>query len=295
MPSLRARLVNRYIRSTFKKISLPDIEPVTLRETVEARVLPFLPKGVGREEQVSPVRGEWLRPTTVEPGRTILYLHGGGYVFGSPRTHRPITYALAVAAKAPVFSLEYRLAPEHPCPAAIEDAIGAYRWLLQSGVPASEICVGGDSAGGGLALALLQALRDAGEATPTCAFLFSPWTDLAARGDSVDLNSESDAMFTADTIRRGGARYAGSLSLEDPRVSPLYGRFEGLPRMMVFASDNEVLRDDSVRAVEKARTAGVDVNFRLENGLCHVWPLFRALMPEGGKAIEETAAFIRKA
>ncbi|NWG92295.1 MAG: alpha/beta hydrolase fold domain-containing protein, partial [Parvularculaceae bacterium] len=231
MPSLRARLVNRYIRSTFKKISLPDVEPVELRKTVEARVLPFLPKGVGRETTDAPVKGEWHRPGRIEPGRTILYLHGGGYVFGSPRTHRPITYALALAAKAPVFSLEYRLAPEHPCPAAIEDALAAFRWLVQSGAPASEIGIGGDSAGGGLALAMLQALRDAGEATPGCAFLFSPWTDLAACGASIDQNAERDAMFTADTIRRGGARYAGALSNDDPRVSPLYGRFEGLPRM----------------------------------------------------------------
>ncbi|MFZ5617260.1 MAG: alpha/beta hydrolase [Pseudomonadota bacterium] len=293
MPSLRARLVNRYIRSTFRKIPLPDIDSAKLRETVESRVLPFLPKGIDREEITAPVRGEWLRPLKIEPGRTILYLHGGGYVFGSPRTHRPITYALAIAAKAPVFSAAYRLAPEHPCPAAIEDALAAWNWLVASGTRPEEIYVGGDSAGGGLTLALLQALCDKGAAMPGGAFLFSPWADLAARGGSIAENAESDAMFTADSIRRGGAKYAGALALDDPRVSPLYGRFDGLPRMLVFASKDELLRDDSVRVAEKARGAGVEIDLKIEDGLIHVWPLFKPLMPESGRTIKDVAEFIR--
>lgn len=294
MPSLRARLVNRYLRATFRKIPLPDVDPPKLRAMVEARVLPFLPKGVVREGVSSPVKGEWQRPDNAIPARTILYLHGGGYVFGSPRTHRPITYSLALTAKAPVFSLDYRMAPEHSCPAAIEDALAAWNWLLGLGTRPEEIFVGGDSAGGGLALAMMQALRDKGAALPGGAFLFSPWTDLAATGAALEENAESDAMFTADTIRRGGLRYAGSLPLNDPRVSPLYGRFDGLPRMIVFASDSEVLRDDSVRAVEKMRTARVDAEFRVEEGLPHVWPLFKPLMPESARTIEEAAAFIRR-
>lgn len=294
MPSLRARLVNRYIRSTFRKLPLPDIDSVKLREAVESRVLPFLPKGVAREEVETAVKGEWLRPSVIEPGRMLLYLHGGGYVFGSPRTHRPITYALALAANAPVFSAAYRLAPEHPCPAAIEDALAAWNWLIATGRRPEEIYVGGDSAGGGLTLALLQALRDKGAAMPGGAFLFSPWADLAARGGSIAENAESDAMFTADSIRRGGAKYAGALALDDPRVSPLYGRFEGLPRMIVFASNSELLRDDSVRIAEKARAAGVDVDLRVEDGLIHVWPLFKPLMPESGRTIADAAVFIRR-
>lgn len=293
MPSLRARLVNRYIRTTFRKIPLPDIDAAELRKAVESRVLPFLPKGVVREDLSAPVKGEWLRPREIEPGRTILYLHGGGYVFGSPRTHRPVTYALALAVKAPVFSADYRLAPEHPCPAAIEDALAAWDRLVASGVTPEEICVGGDSAGGGLTLALLQALRDRNARMPGGAFLFSPWADLASRGGSIAENAETDAMFTADSIRRGGARYAGSLALDDPRVSPLYGRFDGLPRMIIFASSTELLRDDSVRVAEKARAAGVDVRLKIEDGLVHVWPVFKPLMPESGRTINEVAAFIR--
>ncbi len=293
MPSLRARLVNRYVRSTFRRLAIPDIDAVALRAAVESKVLGFLPKGVAREEITVPVRGEWLTPGNKERGRAILYFHGGGYVFGSPRTHRPITYALALAARAPVFSAAYRLAPEYPCPAAIEDACAVWNWMLRSVGRLEEIFVGGDSAGGGLTIALLQSLRDKGDAMPGGAFLFSPWADLAARGSSVEENADRDAMFTADSVRRGGARYAGGLPLDDPRVSPLYGSFKGLPRLMIFASRDELLRDDSVRLAEKARAAGVSVDLRVEEGLIHVWPLFARLMPESGRTIADAAAFIR--
>lgn len=294
MPSLRARLVSRYLRSTFRKLPLPDMHAPDLRRFVESRALPFLPNGVEREEVESQVKGEWLRPDIFEPGRTILYLHGGGYVFGSPRLVRPVTFTLARAARAPIFALDYRLAPEHPCPAAIEDARAAYRWLRDLGIPAAEIFIGGDSAGGGLTLALLQSLRDEDAAPPGGAFLFSPWTDLAGVGASVMENAERDAVFTEDTIRRGGSRYAGALALNDPRVSPLYGSFNGLPPMIIFVSADELLRDDAVRAADKAKLAGVEVELRIEPGLVHAWPLFRPLMPESARTIREAAAFIRR-
>lgn len=294
MPSLRARLVNRYVRGKLKYLPLPDIDSVKLRAMMEARSFQLLPKSVVRENAAAPLRGEWQRPANAEPGRTILYLHGGGYVFGSPRLMAPISCRLAVAARAPAFSLDYRLAPEHRCPAAIEDAIAAFDWLVGEGAAPAEIYVGGDSAGGGLALAMMQALRERGSQLPGGAFLISPWTDLTASGASISENDERDAMFTADSIRRGGAKYAGALPLDDPRVSPLYGRFEGLPRLYVCASGAEVLRDDSIRTAEKAVKAGVSVELRIEDGLVHIWPLFAPLMPESGRTIGEIAAFIRK-
>jgi acetyl esterase/lipase len=292
MPSLQARLVNYYLRKTLKPLPLADIDGPELRRLIEARSLPFLPKGVKCEAVREPVRGEWVRPINVTPGPTILYLHGGGYVFGSPRMYRPITFGLAKAANAPVFALDYRLAPEHPCPAAIEDALAAWDWLVASGLAPSEIFVGGDSAGGGLTLSLLQALGENRRSMPGGAFLFSPWADLASRGASMVENDERDAMFMADSLIRGGARYAGELALDDPRVSPLYGRFDGLPRMVIFASSDEVLRDDSVRVAENAQKAGVSVDLVIEDGLVHVWPLFKPLMPESARTINETAAFI---
>lgn len=292
MPSLRARLVNRYIRSTFKPLTLPDLDAVTLRRRVERTVVPAWPKFVSIESVRTPVVGEWQRPASAQDGRAIYYLHGGGYVFGSPRTHRALTMRLAAAASAPLFSLDYRMAPEHPCPAAIDDAYAGWRFLVSSGFRPEMIFIGGDSAGGGLALALMQRLRALREPQPGGAFLYSPWTDLAARGAAIVENARSDAMFSEDTIRRGGAKYAGSLALDDPRVSPLYGEFDGLAPLRVFASRSEILRDDSTRLAEKARAAGVDVELTLEDGLVHVWPIFAPLMPESRRTIHETAAFI---
>ncbi|MEK7265932.1 MAG: alpha/beta hydrolase [Pseudomonadota bacterium] len=294
MPSLRARLVNRYVRGKLKYLPLPDIDSVKLRSMMEAGSIRLLPKSVARETISAPVRGEWQRPSNAAPGRTILYLHGGGYVFGSPRLMAPISCNLAAATRAPAFSLDYRLAPEHPCPAALDDALAAFDFLVSEGTPPHEIYVGGDSAGGGLALAMMQALKERGSDLPGGAFLLSPWTDLTASGASIRENDERDAMFTADSITRGGVKYAGTLPLDDPRVSPLYGRFEGLPRLYVCVSDAEVLRDDSIRMVEKARKAGVSVEFQIENGLVHIWPLFAPFMPESGRTIRKIAAFIRE-
>lgn len=293
MPSLRARLVNRYVRRKLKPLPLFDIEPVKLRMMMEQGTLRLLPKSVTITAVETPVRGEWQRPANAAPGRTILYFHGGGYVFGSPRLMQPISCRLAVAARAPVFSLDYRLAPEHRCPAAIDDALAAFDWLVADGVPPGEIYVGGDSAGGGLALAMLQAIRTRGSALPGGAFLISPWTDLAAGGASVSENAERDAMFSADSIRRGGAHYWGELAPDDPRVSPLYGRFDGLPRLYICASRDEILRDDSIRTAEKARAAGVAVDLHVEDGLVHIWPLFAPFVPESGRTIRQIAAFIR--
>jgi len=294
MPSLRARLINRYVRMKLKSLPLPDIDAKELRARTEAGALPLSPKSVSIEETISPIPGEWERPADVEPGRTILYFHGGGYYFGSPRLMRTISSRLAMLARAPAFSLDYRLGPENKCPAATEDALAAFDWLVSEGVKPEEIYVGGDSAGGGLALALMQALKDRGSALPGGAFLFSPWADLAARGASIDENDEKCAMFTADTVRRGGAHYAGDMPLDDPRASPLYGRFEGLPRLFICASTDEVLRDDAVRVAEKARAAGVQVELHIEKGLVHIWPIFAPIMPEGVRTLKAAAAFIRK-
>ncbi|MEM9706474.1 MAG: alpha/beta hydrolase [Pseudomonadota bacterium] len=294
MPSIRARLVNRYIRSTMKKIPLHELEPVDLRRMIEARAVPFHSKKVTVETVTTPIAGEWQRPNALD-GRgpfTLLYLHGGGYVFGSPKTHRSISFPLAQGAGAEVFSLDYRLAPENPCPAAIEDAVAAFKWLLSTGRAPSQICVAGDSAGGGLALSMMQALAREGLPQPACAVLYSPYTDLAGEGASVTANAESDAMFQAESIRIGGLRYAGTVDVKDGRCSPLYGDFAGLPPTLVFASKSEMLYDDATRAVEKARSAGRDVTFVERDGLIHVWPVFHPLMPEAREAIDQSVAFM---
>ena len=226
--------------------------------------------------------------------RTLLYLHGGGYYFCSPETHRVITLGLAAGAEARTFVPDYRLAPEHRFPAAVEDAVRAYRGLLAAGTPAGRIVVGGDSAGGGLALALLLSLRDAGDPLPAGAVLFSPWTDLAATGDSILRNDHSDAMFHGRRIAEGARIYLGDTQPTDPLASPLYADLAKLPPLFIQASDSEVLLDDSTRLADKARKACVAVEFRVWHNLPHVWQFFARFLPEGRAALQEAAQFIRR-
>lgn len=293
MPSLRARLLNWYLRRTLKPYFSSDADPLDVRRRIDARAVAFPAKGVRHEPARGLVGGEWLYPEAPLAGRTILYLHGGGYIFGTPQTHRNLTTRLARAARAPTFSLDYRRAPEDPCPAAVEDAAAAYRMLLSSGVPAHEIYIGGDSAGGGLALALAQAAAERDMPRPGGLFLYSPWTDLTASGGSIDLNSDTDPMFSARAVRRSAPYYAAAVGAGDPRASPLFGQMSGLPRMLVFASRTEVLLDDSRRLAERARAAGVWVDLRIYDGAPHAWPLFAPFIREARRTIVETAEFIR--
>jgi acetyl esterase/lipase len=225
--------------------------------------------------------------------RCILYLHGGGYVAMSPQSHRPITTRLAVWSEASLFALDYRLAPEHKFPAALEDAIAAYRALVAAGTAPGRIIVAGDSAGGGLALALLVALRDAGDRMPAGGVLFSPWTDLAATGQSIIANDAMDPMFHGAWIAVTARLYLADTPATHPLASPVYADLTGLPPLLVQVSDTEVLLDDSRRVVENAHRAGVAATLRIFADLPHVWPLFARFLPEGRIALREAAAFIR--
>jgi epsilon-lactone hydrolase len=272
-------------------------------DVAEARALaaktalkPRIPAGWRVRPAASPPAGEWIERTNAagETKRAILYLHGGGYYFCSPETHRSITLALATGAEARVFVPNYRLAPEHRFPAAIEDAVTAYRGLLAAGTPAGRIVIAGDSAGGGLALAMLLSLRDAGDPLPAAAVLFSPWTDLAATGASIRTNNSRDAMFWGETVAKGARIYLGDALPTNPLASPLYADLKGLPPLFIQASDSEVLLDDSTRLAEKARAAGVPVSFRAWHKLPHVWQFFTPFLPEARQALAETADFIKR-
>jgi len=239
------------------------------------------------------VKGEWLG-LKGEPRQTIYYLHGGAYVACSPETHRAFTSALSRAANARVFALDYRLAPEHRFPAAVEDAVAGYRWLLGQGVDPQEIVIGGDSAGGGLTMSTLVALRDAGERLPRAAFVLSPWADLACAGRSLDTNNERDPMFYGAGVRWMAPVYLGGASPRDPLASPVYADLSKLPPLLIHVSDNEVLLDDSMRLSDRAKQCGVNVNLRVWNDLPHAWPVFVALrLPESFQALGEIAEFIR--
>jgi acetyl esterase/lipase len=298
MPSWQARFVSFYLRQFFKRRPEGGEGEIVkyLRSNLELsqflRSLITQPVDVHAVNEGS-VKGEWLQLTD-NPQHTVYYLHGGAYVACSPRTHRPFTSALSLAANARVFALDYRLAPECRFPAAVEDAIAGYRWLLGQGIEPREIVIGGDSAGGGLTIATLVALRDAGERLPRAAFLLSPWTDLAATGPSLDVNDQCDPMFYGEGIRKMASVYLGDASPRDPLVSPLYADLSELPPMLVYASSTEVLLDDSVRLAERARQAGVSIDLRVWDDLPHVWPIFVAFkLPESRRAIDEIVQFIQ--
>jgi epsilon-lactone hydrolase len=240
------------------------------------------------------LRGEWIEPEAAAPRRVILYLHGGGYCFCSPLTHRGVAAALAREADARALSLDYRLAPEHPFPAAVDDALAAYRGLLDEGAAPGQIVVAGDSSGGGLALALLLSLRDAGEPLPAGAVLFSPWTDLAATGETLRSHDGIDPMFAGAALGRAARLYLGDTSALHPHASPLYAAFDGLPPLFIQAGSTEVLLDDARRVADKARAAGVPVDFEIWPQQPHVWQIYTPLVPEAGQALERAAAFMRR-
>lgn len=281
----------------------------SLRDLSDPATVPYRPSApsAGAQAVASPtlqpqdplaIPGEWIAPTSPRllqtSRRIVLYLHGGGYFFCSPRTHRAVTCALARRAFARVCVPDYRLAPEHPAPAALEDALRVWRALRAAGEPANQIVVAGDSAGGGLALAFLQALRDADEPLPAAAVLFSPWTDLALTGETLVSHAGTDVLMEGQSLREAAALVLGDLDARDPRISPLYGDFRGLPPLLIHASDTEMLLDDARRVADLAQQAGVDVTLTLTPRVPHAWHMFAPVLPEGRRALEQAGRFIKR-
>ena len=220
----------------------------------------------------------------------ILYLHGGAYALGSIKTHREFVGRLASATGMRGLLLDYRLAPEHPYPAALEDATAAYHWLIAQGYEASRIIVAGDSAGGGLALAALLTLRDAGEALPAGAVCISPWTDLASTGGSIQSKAHVDVVLNPDTLDLYARYYAGEHDVRSPLISPLYADLRGLPPLLIQVGADEILLDDATRCAEKAREAGVDVTLEIWDEMFHVFPLV-PFIREAKEAVEHITGF----
>ncbi|WP_144144303.1 alpha/beta hydrolase [Paraburkholderia sp. BCC1884] len=305
--SWQSALACWYLRRQFRPETVkPGINVERARALTAKRTWsPRVPGGWHLREAYAasdaPLRGEWIERAdgAASPAGaavpTILYCHGGGYYFCSPRTHRSIVFGLATRAQASVFSLDYRLAPEHRYPAALEDAIAAYRQLVARGIPPDSIVIAGDSAGGGLALATVLALRDAGDPMPAGALLFSPWTDLAATGATIRSNDGLDPMFSGPAIARAATLYLGDTPATDPYASPVYADLRGLPPLFIMAGSTEVLLDDSQRIADNASAAGVDCEFEVWKKMPHVWPLFAPFIPEANRALDDAAAFVRRA
>ena len=237
------------------------------------------------------VQGAWLEPEATE-GRVLLYFHGGGYVFGSMRSHGELIGALARAAGARTFAVDYRLGPEHPAPAAAEDAIAAYHYVLRQGVPPGRIAVAGDSAGGTIVLNALVALRDAGVPLPAAGVAISPWVDLACSGASFETNAAFDFVGREHCLL-AAASYLNGLDPRRPDISPLFARASGLPPLLIQAGDAEVLVDQIRAFASRAQAAGVDVRLSVYADMVHVWHLMRHVTPHAQRAIDEVGAFIR--
>jgi len=227
-------------------------------------------------------------------GPVVVYVHGGGYCIGSLTSHRPMLTHLAAATGGRVLAVDYGLAPERPFPAALDDACTAYRWALGSGIEAARIVIAGDSAGGGLTLATLMALRDAGNPLPAAGVCLSPWADLTQSGATIAEKAAVDPMVHAEDLDRWAAAYAGNgVDTSDPRLSPVFGDLTGLPPLLVEVGTAEVLLDDARRVADRARAAGVDVTLVEGEDLIHVWHFFAGAVPEADEGIARVGAFVR--
>ncbi len=303
--SVRAAFISFVMKHTIKKQMGKLEDVVLLREQMSGSGLaPATPPEVALESvSCSGVNAEWVtwtgneaeqkeEPPAEVHKRVLLYFHGGGYVFGGPDSHRDLAWRLAREAGLRVLVVDYRLAPEHTFPAAVEDATTSYRFLLDNGYEAQNIVIGGDSAGGGLATALLVNLKNLGLPQPAKAVLISPWVDLAQTGQSMVDNADVDAMLSADALTKMAAHYLGGRDPRAPLASPLYADLSELPPVMVLVGSTEVLLNDATRLTEKIEAAGGQVELTVWPKMPHVFPLLAARIPEGKKAISDIARFI---
>lgn len=270
------------MRSDFAANALPPTEAATIA-AVDANGVP----------------GEWITVAGSDPNRRLLYVHGGGYVIGSAATHRRLCEDIAAASGCSILNLDYRLAPEHPFPAAVDDAVAGLQFMQENGPDgpgaAESTFVAGDSAGGGLTLATLLAARERGAAMPNAAIGISAWTDMAVTGESISTRAEADPLITDKAIiKQMAAAYVGDGDAEDPLASPVYADYAGLPPLLLQVGDAEVLLDDTRRAAERARAAGVDVKEEVWDEMFHVWHAFAPMLPEGREAIARIGEFIRQ-
>jgi epsilon-lactone hydrolase len=240
------------------------------------------------------VPAEWIVAPGAAADRFLLYLHGGGYVLGSINTHREMVSRLSRAAGARALALDYRLAPEHPFPAAVNDATAAYRWLLSQDAKPERTVIAGDSAGGGLALATLVAIRDAKLPLPAAGVCLSPWADMEGVGASMTSKAKEDPVVQKEMLLNMAKLYLGGADPKSPLAAPLHADLHGLPPLLIQVGSAETLLDDATRVAERAKAAGVKVDLEVWNEMIHVWQLFAPILPEGQEAIAKIGTFIRE-
>lgn len=272
--------------------SVPELRAEESRRSRETEQPPVGVTVIRRE--IAGLSAEWIQSSNANSD-AILYLHGGGFVLGSCSTHRNLTSRLALTARCRVVVPEYRLAPEHPFPASLEDAMAVYYELLRAGTDPRKLVIMGDSAGGGLCAALLLAIRDAGCQMPAAAVLISPWTDLTLSGDTYRTRADQDPLDRISELRRMADLYLCGGDATNPLVSPIFGNLRGLPKTLIQVGDHEVLLADSIRFFERAKQESVEVQIEIWPEMWHGWHMCAPALPEANEAIRHIGMFVRKA
>ena len=279
-------------------LDVPSLQVAKARGHFETVASTFLVRAFGVEVEQSQIAGvdvDWLRPKNARQDKVLFYLHGGAYVIGSPRTHRQLVSHTARAAGVVAVLPDYRLAPEHPFPAAIDDAVAVYRGLLESGFKPEDIIISGDSAGGGLSVATLLALRHAGLPMPAAAVLLSPFLDVTASGESATTRADRDPWFDIADLQVVARYYCPDEGeWRNPLVSPVFANVAGLPPMLIQVGDDEILLSDSTRFAEKLEAAGVDVELEIWPHMWHVFQMFIGKMPEAKVAVSKMGSYIQE-
>lgn len=261
------------------------------------QLVALLPKTEDRFEaehaSVGGVPGEWVRARGARSDAALLYLHGGGYLIGSPASHRHLAGALSVESGLSLFVADYRLAPEHPFPAAVDDAVAAYKGLIESGLSPSRLAIAGDSAGGGLTIATLVAGRERGLPMPACAIAISPWGDLSQGGQSYRARAKRDPIVTKDGLDGMSGAYLGGADPKTPLASPIFADLKGLPPLLIQVGSEEALHDDAAGLAKRAEAAGTEVTLESWGGMIHVWHIFHPILSEGRDAIARIGRFLK--
>jgi len=295
MPSWQSNLFRRFARLSKPRVAgaTTDIAELRRQYAYLSERFGAAPSDVTYEAgQVGPIKGEWVKVSNASPGRLILYFHGGGYIAGSPETHRPLVARLSQAAEANAFVPAYRLAPEFAFPAAVRDGIDSYRHLITKGIDPSSIVVAGDGSGGGLAFAVLLAARNAGLAMPAAAVAMSPWADMSLSGMSVLTNDSNDTALTWELLFLSARNYLRKTNPSDPYASPAYASFRDFPPIMVHAGSFEMLRDDASRIGDRAADAGTPVSVEIYDGMQHAFQA-NPYVPEARVSLQRLGQFIK--
>jgi acetyl esterase/lipase len=286
-------MASEQFKATGEKIAkAPDMKG--MRAVMEEMVMPVPADVKCTPVNAGGVPAEWIVAPGAAEDRYVLYLHGGGYVMGSINTHREMVSRISRAAGVRALALDYRLAPESPFPAAVDDATGAYRWLLAQGAKPARTVIAGDSAGGGLTLATLVAIRDAKLPVPAAGVCLSPWADMEGVGASMTSKAKEDPIVQKEMLLGMAKLYLGGADPKTPLAAPLHADLRGLPPLLIQVGSAETLLDDSTRVAERAKAAGVKVDLEVWSEMIHVWQLFAPILPEGQEAIAKIGKFIRE-